>query len=135
MFKLTFFLVAKCFWNKRSLDSPLSQSQVQVEETIVKVPKIMQTVQHLTFQAQKSDQDHSHPSSFQEAFVFLFLFLPCCHGPNMAAKKNRQDQIQKIEVVKPQIIQRTVQRKKPIIQVAFFFCWGKSSILGWTWFS
>lgn len=25
--------------------------KVQVEETIVKVPKIMQTVQHLTFQA------------------------------------------------------------------------------------
>ena len=33
-------------------------------------------------------------------------------------RPGRQDQIQKIEVVKPQIIQRTVRRKKPIIQAS-----------------
>ena len=41
-----FFLIR----NPSSEPMPVFHRQVQIEETIVKVPKIMQTVQHLTVQ-------------------------------------------------------------------------------------
>ena len=52
------------------------------------------------------------------AIPLVFLGLPGSPGPPPLPW---QDQIQKIEVVKPQIIQRTVRRKKPIIQETNMF--------------